>query len=213
MAPRGGRSSGWKNGILSDRRTLVLAVEPDPSRAPACLERIAAAAISGATAYIATNGKVDTRPFAKLYNIESDYPAAPAELQTLSAWADTPIKQDECFRDALELHCLERVLSREPNIEFALLLRATWGGQRSYQSLTGECRDRLFVTFDKSTDSAARGNLLLYTGAPQFSDVLDLARELFESGAAYGISPYSLDEVLADAAGAASIRAVPAGER
>jgi hypothetical protein len=198
----------WKSANLPNCTTVVLAVEPDRSQAEAWLERLAAAAIPNAVAYVATTGKIGTRGLAKSFNIESGYPPEPALLQTLSAWSEVAIEQDRRFRDALELHCLRKVLAEQPDADFAVLLRTVFTAERSWPALTNECRERLFFSFEGPVDEPAKRNVLLYTGGPRSAEFLDLAWEIFQTGAAYGLDPYSLDEVLAGAADA--LRFAPA---
>ena len=188
---------------MSDRKTLVVATAIDAAEASACLAALERVNIPDAAKYVVTNGKLETRGIAKSFNIESGYPAEPPHLQTLAAWAEIPTGMDERFRDGIELFGLKVLLERAGEFDLALLLRSEIDGERGWVSATHQVRNRLFHTFQgsKSPDVLpGRWNVLFQTGDSRFAEFLDLAWELFETGAAYGVSPYRLDEVLTGAA-------------
>jgi hypothetical protein len=185
---------------LSDPRILVVGPALDEAGSSASLKTLAAIDLPNTTKYVVTKGKFDTRKVAKTANIEAGYPSEPAQLQTLASWAECPFRYDPRFRDGYDLYCLRTILEKGHEFDYALLMREQSRPQLRWPELLERIAGSLFLTV--SSDDIGPSNLLLNLTEERASLFLDFALELYFTGAAYGISPYSFENALLTAAAA-----------
>lgn len=172
------------------------------------LERIAPISLPNVTKYVITTGKFDTRGIAKGFNVEGNYPSEPTSLATLSAWAGQRVAQDPRARDGFDLFSLRSLLKKNKGFDFVILLRDEAEFEERWPQLQAEVSEGLFLTFGGRpghSDNAAQRNVLFNVQDKWTSALLDLAWELYASGAVYAISPYSLEGALTTAMDALSI--------
>lgn len=149
------------------------------------------------TKYVVTVGKFDTRKIATSFNVEAGYPAAPAYLQTLAVWAERPSRNEPRFRDGYDLHSLRKLLGKEgSDFDYAVLLRSADGFEESWPDLQAGLDGRTFLVFSSASAEERTPNVLLSLREKRAIEVLDLALEIYFTGAAYAIDPYSLEGAL-----------------
>jgi hypothetical protein len=196
---------------LSEPRILFCSVALDAAEAVERLEVLRQVASPTAAKYLATFGKFDGQGHAKMVNIEADYPAEPAQLQTLERWAEIPDAQGQHLRDGSDLYCLRRVLAKASDaFDYAVLLRSKEGHERCWAELVAKVEDKLFLAIDDGlsalSDGAARGDVLFRTGHNHVPEFLKLAWELYATGTVYGMTPYGFEHALNVAAGALRLK-------
>jgi hypothetical protein len=157
--------------------------------------------VPNAVKYVVVTGKCDTGERARSFNIEAGYPSEPPFLQTLTAWAEMPVLEDPRFHDAYDLFCLRRLLEKVDAFECALLLRTESDWTDAWPALMAKLRGQPFLTCHDSAGADPAG-VLFNLAQPGASRFLDAAWQLFSTGAVYGMSPYSLDSALKEAADA-----------
>jgi hypothetical protein len=193
---------------LPDPSVLIVATALNMSEAERSLEVLKSIDLPNAVKCVAGPGKVDTRKQAKAFNIESGYPSEPAHLHTLGAWAGTESLTDECFRDGYDLFCLRRLLHDDDAFDFALLVCAPVHLHTDWSCLQAAVSDKLFLKFgaEISGESAGgRPNIAFNLRNDRSADFLDASWELFKTGAAYAIAPYSFEAILCTAQNALGI--------
>jgi hypothetical protein len=161
----------------------------------ASLELLSAISLDGATKVVVTNGKLETGGVARTFNAESGYPAYPALLETLSRWAEVENWPDRRFRDGFDLMNLGRILQKETEFDFAVLLRDGEGFEERWPALLSEMGTDPYLTFAPDKHEGPE-NLLLNLRAPPTRSVLDLACDFYLSGRSFAVSPYNLKAVL-----------------
>jgi hypothetical protein len=186
---------------LSDPRVVLVGSAIDEAGSSASLRTLAALNLPHATRYIVTRGKFDTQNLAKTANVEAGYPSEPAQLQTLASWAECPLRKDPRFRDGYDLYCLRTILARTHEFDYALLIREQSRPQLRWPELLAAIAGTLFLTISSDDDIGA-SNLMLNLADERASAFLDSALELYFTGAAYAISPYSFENALLTAADA-----------
>lgn len=159
--------------------------------------------------FLATTGKFDSQDIAKRVNVDASYPQEPALIQTLGAWAEISTDDDQRIRDSFDLFCLRFLLEKNAGFEFALLLR----NDRSdieLDVLRRRMGRRLFLVFGSPMNGAdnasAACNVLFRINGERCERFLAYARELYLTGAVYGLAPYSFEEALAMAVEAVEIQ-------
>ena len=169
----------------------------------ASLDLLRQVTLPNAAKYLVTTGKFDSEGAAKTVNVEADYPADTAHLQTLLRWAKIRDLRDQRFRDGYDLYCLRRIVTRFKGSDYAVLLRnGAAAFQNHWPKLQESVRGQLFQTFGRS--AGARGqvpgkNLILDLQDERSADFLETAWELYATGAVYGMTLYSLDLALSTA--------------
>jgi hypothetical protein len=156
------------------------------------------------TKFVATVGKFDAEGTARCVNVEADYPAEPAYLQTLSRWSETSAEPDQRFRDGYDLYCFRRIVERHSRFEYAVLLREDpIDPSANMSELVAGMEGNLFRTFvqDFRSDTAS-SNLIVELRNPLIPAFLEIASDLYRSGAVYGMADYSLESALRVALGA-----------
>lgn len=181
---------------MSDEKLLIVGRALDPEESSATLQMLDSFDWPNATKCVVTIGKLDSRTVAKTVNVEAGYPADPAHLQTLAAWAECPHREDARFRDGYDLFCLRRVLEREHGFDYALLVRDASGLMERWPDLLSRIEDRPFLTLSSNENVGALLLNLRDERAPEF---LDCAWELYLSGTVYALPTYSFDEALSAA--------------
>lgn len=191
---------------------LILLCGPalDAGESAASLDLLRRVALENAAKFLVTTGKFDSEGEAKTVNVEANYPAETAHLQTLLRWADIGDLSDPRFRDGYDLYCLRRILGRFKKFHHAVVLRDGAARQDRWPELQERIGGRLFLTFgeDSSDDSAARPSLIINVKDPRTSSFLDAAWELYRTGAVYGMPQYALDDALSIAVEALELEQV-----
>jgi len=188
---------------LPEPSILLCGPAAQTEESAASLDLLRQVGLPNAVKYLVTTGKFDSEGAAKTVNVEGDYPADTAYLQTLLRWAEIRDLHDPRFRDGYDLYCLRRIIARFKGSDYAVLLRnGATAFERQWPKLQKSIRGRLFQTFGRST--AARGqvpgkNLIVDLKDERCADFLDAAWELYATGAVYGINEYSLDFALGTA--------------
>jgi hypothetical protein len=157
-------------------------------------------AVPNVTKFVVTTGKFDAHKEARAFNIEADYPAEPALLQTLAMEAGGSDLRDQRFRDGYDLFCLRRILEVHDGFDFALLLREADGFDDRWLELRSSIRDKLFLTFvqprPERDELNSVTNLLIDLRDKRAAAFLDRVGMIYASGAAYAMTRYSLEEAL-----------------
>jgi len=188
---------------LSEPSILICGPALNAEESEASLEMLCQVTLPNAVKYLVTTTKFDSEGRAKTVNVEADYPADPALLETLLHWAGTGDLRDPRFRDGYDLYCLRRILARFKGSDYAVLLRnGASAFEDRWPKLEEGIRGRLFQTFGRS--SGARGqvpgkNLLINLQHEGSADFLDAAWALYATGAVYGMNSYSPDLALSTA--------------
>ena len=112
MARPGSSFRKRKRETLSEPTILLCGPALDAEESAVSLEVLRQVALPGAAKFLVTTGKFDTEGAAKGFNVEADYPAEPAYLQTLLRWSAAGGLDDPRFRDGYDLYCLGRILAR-----------------------------------------------------------------------------------------------------
>lgn len=193
MAQPGGCFWKWKRETLSEPTILLCGPALDAAESAASLEMLRRVALPGAAKFSVTTGKFDVDGAAKGFNVEADYPADPAYLQTLLRWSETGGLADPRFRDGYDLYCLRRILARHESFDFAVVLRGDAASlEASWPELRKGVGGRLFLTFGDE----ASPSLLVDLQDVRAAAFLDTAWQLYVTGAVYGIEAYTLDDAL-----------------
>lgn len=185
---------------MSDARVLICGPAIDAAESADRLDMLGHIKLPTATKFVITTGKFDAHKAARTFNVEADYPAEPAHLQTLARSAETSSWPEPRFRDGYDLFCLRRLLAKHEGFDFAVLLREGTGFDERWSELRSRINGKLFVTFDVKSPSAPEGgtstNLLIDLTDKRASVLLDRAGRLYASGTVYAIAAYSLDDTL-----------------
>jgi hypothetical protein len=75
---------------MPEPRVLLCGPALDLAESAASLEMLRGIAMPDAEKFVVTTGKFDTQKDARAFNIEADYPAQTAYMQTLARWAEVP---------------------------------------------------------------------------------------------------------------------------
>lgn len=184
---------------MSDPRILLCGPALDPTESANRLEMLRLVALPNATKYVVTTGKFDAQKLAKTFNINAEYPAEPAYLHTLAAWAEFPDRCEPRFRDGCDLFCLRSILAKNGDFDYAILLREAVGFQERWPNLRAGAEGKMFLSFHEGLSAAsdpAAANVLFNLRDKRASRFLDLASELYRTGAVYAMTPYSLERAL-----------------
>jgi len=159
--------------------------------------------LPGATKFIVTTGKFDAQKLARTFNVEADYPAEPARLQTMAGWLEVPDLTVPCFRDGYDLFCLRRILAKDDAFEFAIILRNAAGLEEGWSEILAQVSGKPYLCFENGSavqSGASSGcNVMFNLQEESTPAVLEMAWELYSSGAAYAMSPYNMEKALATA--------------
>jgi len=189
---------------LFEPRILVCGPALNISESEASLERLRLLSSPIFKKFAVTTGKSDSVRDVKGFSMEANFPPEPAYLQTLGSWAGNADPTDQRFRDGYDLFCLRAIISRNPGFKFAMLLREANELDDRLMSLLNKAEDSLFLAFDAESDHASdansRRNLLVNLSDPRSGDFLHFAWQLYVTGAAHAIDPYSLEEAMKAAA-------------
>lgn len=171
---------------MSDIKVLICAPSLDADDAAEGLERLRSIAIPSAVKVVATTGKFDTGDDVARVNVEADYPMLPPFLMTMAAWAEMPARSEARFRDGYDLHCFQQALAKHHQVDWAVMLR------------TGSDFDKIWLELREQPAAPfvcfAGLNLALNLRSdPAFLSTLS---QLYASGAAYALEPYSFDLAL-----------------
>lgn len=185
---------------------LILICGPalDANESAASLDLLRQVTLPNAVKFLVTTGKFDAEGAAKTVNVEADYPADPAYLQTLLRWAEIRELADPRFRDGFDLYCLRRILARFKKFDYAVLLRGGASNLKArWPKLQGSIEGRVFLTFHGAASAGGAASpgpsLLIDFQDKRSAAFLDAAWELYLSGAVYGMADYSLDGALGTA--------------
>ncbi len=189
---------------MPDPTILLCAPALDADESAAGLDVLRRVKLRGSAKFLVTTGKFDAQGDAKTVNVESDYPPEPALLQTLLRWTESDALSDPRFRDGYDLFCFRRVLSRFKKFEKAVLLRKGADAlQKNWPELKTPLKGQLFVTFSDRVPARPRTadnlSLLIDLTDERWAGFLDLALELYLTGAVYGMERYSLHLALSTA--------------
>lgn len=187
---------------MSNPRVLLCRTALNCSEAAAGLEVLRAVQLENATKFLVTTGKFDAENVAVKFNVDAGYPADAAYLQTIAAWAEQPHSTEPRFRDGYDLFCLRRLLGKHPDFEFAVVLRDRAGFDEWWVESQGETGGELFLALAPATaeNGEAAPNVVFRLDDDRTSDFLELAWELYATGAVFGMVDYSFDLALETAA-------------
>lgn len=172
----------------------------DADESAASLALLRTVTLPSAAKYLVTTGKFDGEGEAKTVNVEADYPDDPPHLQTLLRWAEAGNPEDPRYRDAYDLYCLRRILTRSGKADYAVVLREGANRfQERWPEIQGSLEGRLFLTFDDgavATGSGSRPSLLVNLQDDRSPAFLDAVWELYRTGAIYGMEDYTFEKAL-----------------
>lgn len=190
---------------MSDPRILVLGTASNVVESEEALTRLNRIVLPNASKHVATAGKFDSRAIAATLNVEAGYPAEPAVLHTLAAWAERHDPADPRFRDGYDLYCLRRLLENGAEGDLALIVREDTELERIWPDLRERIARQLFLTFP--IDNSFFPSILFNLNDPEAPAFLSIAWELYSSGSAYAMDPYSLQRALTTASDALRLQA------
>ena len=188
---------------MSEPQILICATSTDANSSLASVELLRNVTIPNATKVVVVTGKFETQE-ARKFNIDADYPAEPAQLQTIAAWAELSHGPDSRLRDGYDLFCLRSILKKHGPFSYAVLLRHARGFEGGWTDLAQRLGDKLFMIFGEvETEQAGgtpQGNVLFRLDDDQSTAFIEQALELYSSGAVYAFENYSFDIALGAAA-------------
>ena len=190
---------------MPEPRILVLGAASNAVESEEALARLNRVVLPNASKHVVTAGKFDSRAIAATLNVEAGYPAEPAVLQTLAAWAEVHDPTDPRFRDGYDLYCLRRLLTNGAEGDLALILREGTELGSNWPELQERIAGRLFLTFP--SDQSFLPSMLFNLTDPQATAFLDLAWELYFGGSVYAMDPYCLERALTAASDALRLQA------
>jgi hypothetical protein len=186
---------------LSEPRVLICAPATESAEAAAILDGLHTISLPNATKVLLTSGKFDAAQVAQTFNVESGYPAYPAQLETCSRWAEVDHWPDERFRDGFDLINLKRVLDKQDAVDLAVLLRDPVHLDETWPALLSELGDQSYRLFG-ATELGVSRSFLLNLQSQAAREIFEIACEFYLSGRSYAVSPYSMEalfEVATDA--------------
>lgn len=182
---------------MPEPRILIVGPALNAAESARSLEMLGCVNLPDATKFVVTTGKFDAAGSAKTFNVETGYPAEPPALQSLAAWAEVPHGFDPRFRDGYDLYCLRSLLAKNDGFDYAVLLRDATGFEERWPDLKAKLEGRLFLTFHPQlATAAASGNVLFDLRDERMPGLLELALDLYLSGAGYALPAYSLESAL-----------------
>ena len=183
---------------MSDPKILLCGPAIDLQESAARLEMLRQITLPNATKFVVTTGKFDAQKEARAFNVEADYPAEPALLETLAMEAGGSDLRDR-FRDGYDLFCLRRILAVHDGFDLALLLREADRFDDRWPELRCS-RNEPFLTFTQQRPDEDElnlaTNLLVDLRDKRATAFLDRVGMIYASGAAYAMTRYSLDAAL-----------------
>jgi hypothetical protein len=194
-----------KTATLPDPRILVLGAASNAAQSEEAVARLGRVDLPNVSKYVVTAGKFDSRAIAATLNVEAGYPAEPAVLHTLAAWAERQKPADLRFRDGYDLYCLRRLLANGAEGDLALILRDDTDLETVWPDLQEQIAGQLFLTFPLG--NSVLPSILFNLNGPEASAFLDSAWELYLSGSVYAMDPYSLQRALTTASDALRLQA------
>ena len=188
---------------MSDPEILICATSTDANSSLASVELLRNIDIPNVSKFVVVTGKFDTQE-ARKFNVEADYPAEPAQLQSIAAWAELSRGPDSRLRDGYDLFCLRSILKKHGPFSHAVLLRGACGFERGWDDLARKLGDKLFLVFGEIEPEQAgddpRCNVLFRMNHDQSAALIERAWELYASGAAYAFEDYRFEIALGAAA-------------
>jgi hypothetical protein len=189
-------------------RVLLIGTAMSGAESAEALARLARTSIPDSRKIVITTGKFDSGDIAARFNVEAGYPAAIAQLQTMASWAGADCRENRPFRDGYDLFCLRSVLAKYRDADYAILLRS---GEIDGDWL--KARSRLESSLHAVFPEHADGSCNVAFGLGAASDTfLDLAWDLYQSGAVFALEPYTLSAALTTAAEALAMYSECAGD-
>lgn len=184
---------------MSDPRILLIGPALDLAESALSLERLRQVARPDVTKLVVTTGKFDAAKEALTFNVEGEYPAEPAKLQTLARWAEAG-HVDPRFRDGYDLFCLTRILAKHKDYDFAVLLRDATNFDVRWDELMPAVEGKAVLEFSADatpkTRSDAPSNLLFHLKSEDVPALLEFAWHLYDTGVVYAMTQYSFKRVL-----------------
>jgi hypothetical protein len=188
---------------LSDLQILIFATSTDANGSLASVELLRNVAVPNASKFVVVTGKFETQE-ARKFNIEADYPAEPAQLQTIAAWAGLSHGPDSRLRDGYDLFCLRSIVKKQGPFSHAVLLRHVRGFEGGWADLAHTLGDKLFMVFgaieSQQTGNTPQCNVLFRLDDGHSIAFIEQAFELYSSGTVYAFEDYSFDIALGAAA-------------
>lgn len=184
---------------MSEPRILLCGPALDAEESAASLDMLRQVTFPNAVKFVVTTAKFDAQGVAKCVNVQSDYPAELALLETMLRWSEVGDRGDPRFRDAYDLYCLRRILARhKKGFDYAVVLRgAAANFDERWPELQRSIEGGLFLTFGDASGidgaSAQVRSFLVDLGDDRLGAFLEAAWQLFLTGAIYGLANYSLD--------------------
>lgn len=184
----------------------------DPERCLALVEQIA---IPADQRLVLSSGKFDARKRARTLNIEAGYPAAMIAFQNRFRLANDRDAQLH-FEDGFDILSICENIDRLSGFEYLLLMRRAFKQPSSWSDMTEQMNGRHFLIIDLMMGSdenvSDTCNVLIDLRDSERLFLLAL-RDIFETGTAFAIEPYSFQKVLDIAADAVGAVARSAGDR
>ena len=174
---------------------------PDPQKG---LEAIAGVQWPGVIRHVVTTGKFDTRRLATACNIEVGYPAETAWLATLASWGAPTDAVRMQHDNALNLFALRKIWAGGVTFDFGVIVQdgtplpERWADV--HKCLGGKC----VASFGRSE----RPTIVFDMKHKLTEHMLEIACDLFTSGAVFALEPYSVVEAFA----VAELAAIIAGQ-
>lgn len=183
---------------MSDPDLLICAAALDNRESEAQLDALRRLSVVNSSKFLVVTGKFETQKDARSFNVEAQYPAETALLQTVARWADAPSWPDPHFRDGYDLFCLRRVLEGQGDFGLALLWRDGMDFAEHWPKLREDLGDSLFLTFGvaQTASGSAGPNLLVNLERSGAGSFLSRAVNFFITGRSFAIEPYSLARCL-----------------
>lgn len=178
-------------------RILLLGPALSADDSAQSLEILSRVTLPNATKYVVTVGKFDAGKIAASFNIESGYPAEPSYLKSLAAWTETSDRSDPRLRDGYDLYCLRELVAKEGgNFDYVILLRETAGFEENWTDPQARVNGKTFLAFSSALSGGKGPNFLFSLRDQRAIKILDLALEIYFTGAAYAMKCYTLDGAL-----------------
>lgn len=183
---------------MSDPKILLFGcgnAGADPDRA---LSRIEQITLPAGERLVLSSGKFDARKRARTLNIEAGYPAAMIAFQNRFRHADD-VDARLHFEDGFDILSISESMDRLAGFDFLLMMRSDIKQSIAWPDVTDQMRNRHFLLFDSEIGAAAvtpeARNILIDLRDPKKAFLLAM-RDIYQTGAAFAVEPYSLATVL-----------------
>lgn len=176
---------------MSEPSVLLIASALDRGEAATVARALERVRLSNASRYVVTSDRFEAPPGIRTFNAEAGYPPEPPRLETLAAWSGVPCRSDARLRDAYAFFCLQKLIAKENAFDYAIVVGGPHSVDENCAELVKETGENLFRT------SSTNPSIAVVNLAHEQSDaLLELMDDIYLTGAAYALSPYTLELVL-----------------